>query len=284
MSLSMAWSSRMSAGGGLGLFGGIGGGVARLGFGGGGGGGSFGGCGGGGLGMGLGRRTGYGVRAGVGWGIRGWAGFWWWLRWRWWWRLWWGWQQSADGQSCLRYGTGRPWCWELLWGTALGPALAPMQSREAEKHTLSGLNERFSSYMGKVRALQQENAILEGGQKWGSPESSGTTTAEYEAQLGEYCSNLETLTLDTIKLEIELDNICGTSHELKAKFDFEQDVKFQLDSDISALKKYTSLKNELDFVTKMQKESKLGATAIDTSVLIIEVDTGKSFGISTALN
>ncbi|XP_030631736.1 thread biopolymer filament subunit gamma [Chanos chanos] len=198
----------------------------------------------------------------------------------------------------------------LAAGPAAGPAVAPVLSREAEKHTLSTLNDRFSSYMAKVRTLQQENAALEaklsqltGGTDM-SPEASSTSTVEYEAQLSEYRSTLETLTLDTIKLEIELDNIRGTAHEVKAKYDFEQGVRFQLESDIAAMKKdiemasdlridldakYSSLKNELDFVTKTQEEelstvqSKLG-TSVDTSVSMIEVDTGKSFDVSAALN
>uniref|UniRef100_A0A8C1JJC9 Zgc:136930 n=1 Tax=Cyprinus carpio TaxID=7962 RepID=A0A8C1JJC9_CYPCA len=163
----------------------------------------------------------------------------------------------------------------LAVGPSSGAAVAPIRSRAAEKNTLSGLNDRFSTYMAKVRGLQQENAALE---------SSLNATIEYE---------------------IELDNVCGTAHELKAKLDFEQGVKFQLESDIAAMKKdielasdlridldakYSSLKNELDFVNKTQEEelsslqSKLGATTMDTSVSMIEVDTGKSFDISAALN
>ncbi|XP_056095493.1 thread biopolymer filament subunit gamma isoform X3 [Rhinichthys klamathensis goyatoka] len=199
----------------------------------------------------------------------------------------------------------------LASGPASGSALAPTLSRAAEKHTLSGLNDRFSTYMAKVRALQHENAALEAklSQLTGgtdvSQESSVTATVEYEAQLSEYRSTLETLTIDTVKLEIELDNVRGTAHELKAKLDFEQGVKFQLESDIAAMKKdielasdlridldakFSSLKNELDFVSKTQEEelsslqSKLGTTTMDTSVSMIEVDTGKSFDISVALN
>ncbi|XP_007229380.2 thread biopolymer filament subunit gamma isoform X2 [Astyanax mexicanus] len=199
----------------------------------------------------------------------------------------------------------------LAAGPALGVSVAPILSREAEKSTLSNLNDRFSTYMAKVRALQQENAALEaklsqltGGADM-SPEASSTTTVEYEAQLSEYRSTLQTLTLDTIKLEIELDNVRGAAHEVKAKLDFEQGVKFQLESDIASMKKdieaasdlridldakYASLKSELDFVTKTQEEelsslqSKLGTSTMDTSVSMIEVDTGKSFDISAALN
>ncbi|KAL0966884.1 hypothetical protein UPYG_G00301360 [Umbra pygmaea] len=288
----------MMAGGGLG-------GGSRLGFGSG----SFGGGGSGGLGLGFGGAhglgSGLGLGGGGGVGLSLGGGF--------------GGDSSGALMSSSAFAMGRTMAVggigagsALALGSSVGPALAPMRSRQAEKHMLSSLNERFSAYMGKVKALQQENAALEarlsqltGGADMGSPESSGTTTAEYESQVDEYRSALETLTLDTVKLEIELDNVRGTAHEIKAKFDFEQGVKFQLDSDISEMKKdidmaselridleakYASLKSELDYVTKMQEEelsslqSKLGTTSLDTSVSMIEVDTGKSFDISSALN
>ncbi|KAG9347738.1 hypothetical protein JZ751_003752, partial [Albula glossodonta] len=205
----------------------------------------------------------------------------------------------------------------LTGGSALmakppaGPLMAPVLSRAAEKSTLSGLNDRFSSYMAKVQELQQENAALEAklAQLTGGtdmpPETSSASSHEYESQLNEYRSILETLTMDTVKLEIELDNIRGTASELKAKYDFEQGVKFQLEADITAMRKdiemasdlqidlnakQSSLKNELDFVNKTQMEelsslqAKLGPSSMDMSVSMIEVDTAKSFDISTALN
>ncbi|KAL4623421.1 thread biopolymer filament subunit gamma-like isoform X1 [Arapaima gigas] len=199
----------------------------------------------------------------------------------------------------------------LAVGPALTSTMVPLLSREAEKHTLSGLNDRFSVYMVKVRALQQENAALEAklSQLTGgtdvSPESSSISNVEHEKQLNDYRKTLQDLTLDNIKLEIELDNIRGIAHEIKAKYDFEQGVKFQLESDIATMKrdietasdlridlesKLSSLKNELDFITKTQEEelaslqSKLGTTTMDQSVSMIEVDTGKSFDISAALN
>ncbi|KAJ8336737.1 hypothetical protein SKAU_G00379570 [Synaphobranchus kaupii] len=148
---------------------------------------------------------------------------------------------KAIGGPQRHLGSGR--------GARRGPVVGPILSRQAEKHMLSGLNDRFSAYMIKVRALQQENATLEaklsqltGGTDM-SPDSS-TSTIEYEAQLGEYRLTLENLTLDTIKLEIELDNVRGAAHELKAKFDFEQGVRFQLEADIGSMKKVREKREE----------------------------------------
>ncbi|XP_028659875.1 thread biopolymer filament subunit gamma isoform X2 [Erpetoichthys calabaricus] len=191
------------------------------------------------------------------------------------------------------------------------PALPPpLPSRAAEKHTLSTLNDRFSSYMEKVRFLVKENATLEaqlnqltGGAPVATDVSLGGNP---EAQLNDLRNTLEVLTLDNIKYEIELDNLRGTAEELKAKLDFEMGVKYQLENDIMSMKrdieiaselrielesKYQSLNSELDFVTKAHEEelstlqSKLGNISADiSSISMIEVDTVKSFDLTTALN
>ncbi|XP_058878634.1 thread biopolymer filament subunit gamma [Acipenser ruthenus] len=205
-------------------------------------------------------------------------------------------------------------------GLSLGSALSagssmhalprPIPTRASEKHTLSSLNDRFSNYIDKVRFLQNENASLEAqlnqltGGASVAPDSS--VNVNYDTQLKELRTTMETLTLENIKFEIQLDNIRGTAEELKAKYDFEMGVKYQLEADIAAMKrdietasdlridlesKYQSLSTELDFVTKTHEEElaslqvKLGSTTSDTSsVSMIEVDTVKSFDLSTALS
>ncbi|CAB1349574.1 unnamed protein product [Coregonus sp. 'balchen'] len=87
-------------------------------------------------------------------------------------------------------------------------------------------------------------------------------------------SKLESLTLDTVKLKIELDGIWGTAHEMKAsRYDFEQGVRYQLESEIATMRR------ELFSI-----QSKLGTSSTDTSVSMIEGDTVKSFNIASALN
>ncbi|XP_039609405.1 thread biopolymer filament subunit gamma isoform X2 [Polypterus senegalus] len=195
-------------------------------------------------------------------------------------------------------------------GAAMPALPPPLPSRAAEKHTLSTLNDRFSSYMEKVRFLVKENAALEAQLNQltgGAPMATDVSVSgNPEAQLNDLRNTLEGLTLDNIKYEIELDNLRGTAEELKAKLDFEMGVKYQLENDIMAMKrdieiaselqielesKYQSLSSELDFVTKAHEEelsnlqSKLGNISADiSSVSMIEVDTVKSFDLTTALN
>uniref|UniRef100_A0AAY5KMM6 IF rod domain-containing protein n=1 Tax=Esox lucius TaxID=8010 RepID=A0AAY5KMM6_ESOLU len=263
----------MGLGAGLGLDGGMGmGGGAGLGFGGGG-----------------------GYRSGIGMGAGGTAAF-------------------SMGRTMAAGGLGASAALAAEGSSAfLGLMPAPVLTRAAEKRTLSGLNKRFSGYMAEVRQLQQENAALEAnlaqltGGVGMTTESTGatTTTADYENQAVEYRDKLDSLTIDTVKLEIELDSIRGTAHEMKARYDFEQGVNYQLEADIATMKRdidmahnlkieldanHSSLKDELDFFTQTQHEelfriqSQLGTSSTDTSVSMIELDTCKSFDIATALN
>ncbi|KAG8442671.1 hypothetical protein GDO86_011457 [Hymenochirus boettgeri] len=189
------------------------------------------------------------------------------------------------------------------------PRVVPqLLSRATEKQTLAGLNERFYSYMEKVKQLQFENQtlqsqlnILTGGT---SITTSDSAPVNYELQLADLRNAVEALTLENVRHEIELDNIRGATEELKTKYDLELGVKYQLETDISAMKRdieaatelrtaleqrFTAALDDLEFLKKAHEEeltilqSKLGATA-ETSVSLIEVDAVKSFDLTTALN
>uniref|UniRef100_S4RRU7 Zgc:136930 n=1 Tax=Petromyzon marinus TaxID=7757 RepID=S4RRU7_PETMA len=196
-----------------------------------------------------------------------------------------------------------------LSGTLVGVGtIPPMASREAEKSTLQFLNDRFGGYVEKVRLLQRENAALEAqlaSITGGAPLSpDGGVTVNYEVQITELRTTIETLILDKVNLEIELDNIRATAEELKAKFEFEAGVRYQLESDISLMKKdiefatdtrvnlttrYTALTDELTFLKKTYEEefatfqTRLGTTEV-SSGSIIEVDTIKSFDLMSTLS
>ncbi|CAM9625048.1 unnamed protein product [Lampetra planeri] len=159
-----------------------------------------------------------------------------------------------------------------LSGTLVGVgSIPPMASREAEKSTLQFLNDRFGGYVEKITELR---------------------------------TTIETLILDKVNMEIELDNIRATAEELKAKFEFEAGVRYQLESDISLMKKdiefatdtrvnlttrYTALTDELTFLKKTYEEefatfqTRLGTTEV-SSGSIIEVDTIKSFDLMSTLS
>ncbi|XP_069586455.1 thread biopolymer filament subunit gamma-like isoform X1 [Ranitomeya imitator] len=191
-----------------------------------------------------------------------------------------------------------------------GPRVVPqLLSRATEKQTLAGLNERFYSYVEKVKQLQLENQTLQtqlnlltGGTASSAPDSS--SPVNYELQLTDLRHTVETLTLENVRHEIELDNVRGAAEELKTKYELELGVKFQLETDIGAMKRdieaatelrsvleqrFSAALDDLEFLKKAHEEelsilqSKLGAAA-DTSVSLIEVDAVKSFDLTSALN
>ncbi|XP_072268083.1 thread biopolymer filament subunit gamma-like [Pyxicephalus adspersus] len=191
-----------------------------------------------------------------------------------------------------------------------GPRVAPqLLSRATEKQTLAGLNERFYAYVEKVKQLQLENQTLQtqlnlltGGTSTSPSDSS--TPVNFELQLTDLRNTVETLTLENVRHEIELDNIRGAAEELKTKYELELGVKYQLETDIAAMKRdieaatelrttleqrFSAALDDLEFLKKTHEEelttlqSKLGTTA-DTSVSLIEVDAVKSFDLTTALN
>ncbi|XP_044151601.1 thread biopolymer filament subunit gamma-like [Bufo gargarizans] len=277
------FGSAVGLGGGLGA--GLGGGLG-VGLGGGLGAGLGGGLGGGlgaGLGGGLGALGG-GLGVGLGGGLGGSAAF----------SL--GRSLTASGlSSTLNVGGGR-----------VGPQLL---SRATEKQTLAGLNERFYAYVEKVKQLQLENQTLQtqlklltGSTVTSSPDSS--TPVNLELQLTDLRNTVETLTLENVRHEIELDNVRGAAEELKTKYELELGVKFQLETDITAMKqdieaaselrsvleqRFSAALDDLELLKKEQEEelsalqSKFG-TAADTSVSLIEVDAAKSFDLTSALN
>ncbi|XP_075067400.1 thread biopolymer filament subunit gamma-like [Mixophyes fleayi] len=191
------------------------------------------------------------------------------------------------------------------------PRVIPqLLSRSTEKQTLAGLNDRFFSYVEKVKHLQFENQTLQtqlnlltGGTGSG-PSDSTTTTVNFELQLTDLRNTVETLTLENVRHEIELDNIRGAAEELKTKYELELGVKYQLETDIAAMKRdievatelrttleqrFSSALDDLAFLKKTHEEelsglqTKFGAS-VDTNVSLIEVDAVKSFDLTTSLN
>ncbi|XP_077347977.1 thread biopolymer filament subunit gamma-like isoform X1 [Lithobates pipiens] len=294
-----AFGAGLGGGGGLG-FGGAGGlgfgGAGGLGFGGAGGlglggAGGFGLGGAGGLGfsvapsLGFGAGTGYGGFGGAGGGLGGSAAF-------------------SLGRSLTAGGLSST----LNVGA---PRVVPqLLSRASEKQTLAGLNDRFYAYVEKVKQLQLENTTLQtqlnlltGGTTFSSSDPS-SGPVNFELQLTDLRNTVETFTLENVRYEIELDNVRGAAEELRTKYELELGVKYQLESDIAAMKRdiesanelrttleqrFSAALDDLEFLKKTHEEElstlqgKLGTSA-DTSVSLIEVDALKSFDLTSALN
>uniref|UniRef100_S4RSC9 Zgc:136930 n=1 Tax=Petromyzon marinus TaxID=7757 RepID=S4RSC9_PETMA len=186
--------------------------------------------------------------------------------------------------------------------------LPPMVNRLTEKGILNNLNTRLVGYVEKVRQLTIENALeaqlkAMTGSSPVMPDPS-ITVDNYEATVTEMLKNINGFTMERVHLEIEVDNLRVAAEEIKSKYEFEAGVKFQLETDISNMKrdldaaqemkndltsKYTILQEDLTFHTTIHKEemaklsTKFGKYAATHSSMI-EVDSGKSINLMEALS
>uniref|UniRef100_UPI00358EE931 thread biopolymer filament subunit gamma-like n=1 Tax=Myxine glutinosa TaxID=7769 RepID=UPI00358EE931 len=194
----------------------------------------------------------------------------------------------------------------------LGPAggmVPSFMSRDEVKNILGTLNQRLASYVDKVRQLTIENETLEEDLKnltGGVPMSPDSTVnlENVEIQVTEMVTEVSNLTLERVRLEIDVDHLRATADEIKSKYEFELGVRMQLETDIANMKrdleaandmrvdldsKFTFLTEELTFQRKTQIEEinnlkqqfgRLGP--VQTSV--IEVDNLKAVNLTEALN
>uniref|UniRef100_UPI00358EF8F8 thread biopolymer filament subunit gamma-like n=1 Tax=Myxine glutinosa TaxID=7769 RepID=UPI00358EF8F8 len=189
-----------------------------------------------------------------------------------------------------------------------GKVFPSLLTRTNEKSILHSLNGRLGSYVEKVRTLTQENAVLEeqlrtltGGEPL-TPD--GTVNLETaEGQLSDLVTNVAEMTLDRVRLEIDVDHLRASADEIKAKYEFELGVKIQLETDIANMKQDLELANDLraeldsklrllsedlDFQRRNQHEEleklreQYGRFA-STQASVISVDSGRSVSLAESL-
>ena len=107
----------------------------------------------------------------------------------------------------------------------LGPAggiVPSLVSRDEVKNILGTLNQRLASYVDKVRQLTIENETLEEELKnltGGAPISPDATVnlENVETQVTEMLTEVSNLTLERVRLEVNVDHLRATADEIKSK-------------------------------------------------------------------
>jgi len=107
----------------------------------------------------------------------------------------------------------------------LGPAggiVPSLVSRDEVKNILGTLNQRLASYVDKVRQLTIENETMEEELKnltGGVPMSPDSTVnlENVETQVTEMLTEVSNLTLERVRLEIDVDHLRATADEIKSK-------------------------------------------------------------------
>ncbi|KAK9953742.1 hypothetical protein ABG768_015869 [Culter alburnus] len=166
--------------------------------------------------------------------------------------------------------------------------------RTQEKEQIKTLNNRFASFIDKVRFLEQQNKMLE--TKWGLLQNQTATRsnidAMFEAYIGNLRRQLDSLGNDKMKLEADLHNMQGLVEDFKNKYEDEINKRTECENEFVLIKKdvdeaymnkveleakLESLTDEINFLRQIFEEEirELQSQIKDTSV-VVEMDNSRN--------
>uniref|UniRef100_UPI00358F1088 keratin, type II cytoskeletal cochleal-like n=1 Tax=Myxine glutinosa TaxID=7769 RepID=UPI00358F1088 len=110
--------------------------------------------------------------------------------------------------------------------------------RNQEKDALKVLNDRFASFIERVRFLEQRNKILQAQNNHFQTSGSDTNVgAMFEAFIRSLRKKLDCITGDKPKLESELQQMMAVVDELKVKYEKEYDLRTKAENEFVTTKK-----------------------------------------------
>uniref|UniRef100_A0A8C5EY02 IF rod domain-containing protein n=1 Tax=Gopherus evgoodei TaxID=1825980 RepID=A0A8C5EY02_9SAUR len=137
-----------------------------------------------------------------------------------------------------------------------------------EKEQIKCLNNKFASFIDKVRFLEQQNKVLE--TKWSflreQKPYQNNMEPMFEAYIGNLKRKLENLGCDRANLETELNNMKDILEDYKRKYDEECNRRTCAENEFVVLKKVS---NEIAY---------LQASILDTSV-IVQMDNSRGLNM-----
>ncbi|KAI1897046.1 hypothetical protein AGOR_G00079080 [Albula goreensis] len=166
--------------------------------------------------------------------------------------------------------------------------------RTQEKEQIKSLNNRFASFIDKVRFLEQQNKMLE--TKWNLLQNQTTTRSNIDGMFEAYIANLrrqlDSLGNDKMRLEADLHNMQGLVEDFKNKYEDEINKRTECENDFVLIKKdvdeaymnkveleakLESLTDEINFLRQIYDEElrELQGQIKDTSV-IVEMDNSRN--------
>ncbi|XP_073679693.1 intermediate filament protein ON3 [Garra rufa] len=171
--------------------------------------------------------------------------------------------------------------------------------RTQEKEQIKTLNNRFASFIDKVRFLEQQNKMLE--TKWGLLQNQTATRSNIDAMFEAYITNLrrqlDSLGNDKMKLEADLHNMQGLVEDFKNKYEDEINKRTECENEFVLIKKdvdeaymnkveleakLESLTDEINFLRQIFEEEirELQSQIKDTSV-VVEMDNSRNLDMDS---
>ncbi|XP_053294342.1 keratin, type II cytoskeletal 8 [Pleuronectes platessa] len=171
--------------------------------------------------------------------------------------------------------------------------------RTHEKDQIKGLNNRFASFIDKVRFLEQQNKMLE--TKWSLLQDQTTTRSNIDSMFEAYIANLrrqlDGLGNEKVKLDGELKNMQGLVEDFKRKYEDEINKRAGAENEFVLLKKDVdaaymnkvelearadALQDEINFLRAVYEAElrELQGQIKDTSV-VVEMDNSRNLDMDS---
>ncbi|XP_070701668.1 keratin, type II cytoskeletal 8 [Pempheris klunzingeri] len=170
-------------------------------------------------------------------------------------------------------------------------------SRAHEKEQIKSLNNRFASFIDKVRFLEQQNKMLETKLELLQGQGVGRSNVEplFEAYMAGLRRQMDLVNNDKTKLDGELRNMQSLVEDYKHKYEDEINKRNNLENDFVILKKDVdsaylvkadledkvgALTDEINFLRNIYEEElrELQASIKDTSV-VVQMDNSRSLNM-----
>ncbi|XP_059103242.1 keratin, type II cytoskeletal 4 [Peromyscus eremicus] len=171
--------------------------------------------------------------------------------------------------------------------------------RTAEREQIKTLNNKFASFIDKVRFLEQQNKVLE--TKWNLLQQQTTSTSPrnldpfFETYINALRKHLDSLTNDKGRLQSELKLMQDSVEDFKAKYEDEINKRTAAENDFVVLKKdvdaaymikvdleakVDSLKDEINFLRVLYEAelSQMQTHVSDTSV-VLSMDNNRNLDL-----
>uniref|UniRef100_F7G4Z2 Keratin 4 n=1 Tax=Ornithorhynchus anatinus TaxID=9258 RepID=F7G4Z2_ORNAN len=173
--------------------------------------------------------------------------------------------------------------------------------RTEEREQIKTLNNKFASFIDKVRFLEQQNKVLE--TKWNLLQQQGTTTTSkhlepfFEAYISTLRKQLDNLLSDKGRLQSELKTMQDTVEDFKSKYEEEINKRTTAENDFVVLKKhlgfllgiqlYHKINNTIWTLTHLfahlaKELAQIQTTVADTSV-ILSMDNNRCLDLDSII-